>query len=57
MSRHSVSSVELLLGLFCSAMAWLFWLGGYIWRTYNQPFDDQGNEREKGRTDNPAQRR
>lgn len=47
MSRHSVSSLELLLGLFGSALAGLFWLGGYIWRIYSQTFDEtttQGNE-------------
>ncbi|MNG38714.1 hypothetical protein D3C84_1265220 [compost metagenome] len=48
MSRNSVSSIELLLGLFGSALAGLFWLGGYIWRTYNQTFDDLGDETQQG---------
>jgi hypothetical protein len=48
MSRHSVSSLELLLGLFGSAIGGLIWLGGYIWRTYNQTFDDLDNETQHG---------
>lgn len=48
MSRNSVSSFELLLGLFGSALAGLLWLCGYIWRTYNQTFDDPGNETQQG---------
>lgn len=48
MSRHRVSSLELLLGLFGSALAGLLWLGGYIWRTYNQTFDDLGTETQQG---------
>jgi hypothetical protein len=48
MSRHRVSSLELLLGLFGSAIGGLIWLCGYIWRTYNKTFDESGNETQQG---------
>lgn len=48
MSRHRVSTIELLLGLFGTLIGLLFSMGAGIWHLYSQTFDDLTPETQQG---------